>query len=209
MSAYSLAIFDFDGTLADSFPWFVSVLDQTSDKFGLNQVKPEEIGALRDLPSREVLEYLKVPSWKLPSIAIYMRGLFTEGSAAIPLFAGAADMLATLRGAGVKLALVSSNSEANVRQVLGGAAADIDHYACGSTLFGKAQKFKTVLKALGQRAEGTIGIGDEVRDIEAARQSRLAAGSITFGYNSQQALAAAKPDFLFDSYDELVRVVAG
>src|SRR3569623_3328394 len=83
MPAFDLCIFDFDGTLADSFPWFCSILDQTSARFGLNRVKPEDIPALRDLPTREVLQHLGVPYIKLPAIATFMRALAVEATAHI------------------------------------------------------------------------------------------------------------------------------
>lgn len=209
MANFSLVIFDFDGTLADSFPWFIASLDQTTAHFGLARVDPAEIESLRHLSSRAALQHLGVPMLKLPAISIYMRNLFAEGIAGIPLFAGAADMLAGLSAAGVRLALVSSNAEANVRHVLGPAAALVDHYACGSSLWGKAQKFGSVLRALRQSPARTLAIGDEIRDIDAARQTGLAAGSITFGYNARAALAAHQPDFLFDDYAALSRAVLG
>ncbi|RYE10197.1 MAG: HAD family hydrolase [Hyphomicrobiales bacterium] len=207
MPNYSLAIFDFDGTLADSFPWFIASLDQTSEHFGLNRVQPDEIESLRELSSREALNHLRVPMLKLPAISVYMRNLFAEGIHDIPLFPGASETLFALHEAGVKLALVSSNTENNVRHVLGPAADIVDHYACGSSLWGKAEKFKSVLRTLRQSPARTIGIGDEIRDIDAARKAGLSAGSITFGYNSRKALAAAHPDFLFDDYDAVKRAV--
>jgi phosphoglycolate phosphatase len=209
MPAYALAIFDFDGTLADSFPWFCSVLDQTADKFGLNRVKPEDIPNLREQSSHDALKSLGVPFYKLPAIATFMRGLAVEGIPNIPLFAGAADALAALHAGGVTLALVSSNAEAAVRAVLGPAAELVDRYACGSALFGKSQKFEAVLDALRMSRDRTISIGDEIRDIDAARKTRLTAGSITFGYNSRGALERAHPDYLFDDYGALVRTVLG
>jgi phosphoglycolate phosphatase len=209
MPNYSLAIFDFDGTLADSIPWFVASLDQTADHFGLKRVTPEEIESLRHVSSRDAIRYLKVPPLKLPAISIYMRNLFAEGITDIAMFPGAADMLGALHAAGVKLALVSSNAEANVRHVLGPAAALIDHYACGSSLWGKAQKFASVLRALRQSPARTIAIGDEIRDIDAARQAGLAAGSITFGYNSREALETHAPEYLFDDYGALEKAVLG
>jgi phosphoglycolate phosphatase len=209
MPAYTLAIFDFDGTLADSFPWFCSVLDQTADKFGLSHVPPEDIPTLRELSSYDALKRLGVPFYKLPAISTFMRGLAVEGIPSIPLFAGAAEALAALKAGGVRLALVSSNAEAAVRAVLGPAAQLIDRYACGSSLFGKSQKFATVLDALRVPRDDTIAIGDEIRDIDAARKTRLAAGSITFGYNTRDALERHHPDYLFDSYDQLVQAVLG
>jgi phosphoglycolate phosphatase len=209
MPNYSLAIFDFDGTLADSLPWFVSSLDRTCDRFGLRRVKPEEIGTFRDLSSREVLNRLAMPRLRLPVLAAYMRRQFGENREKIPLFPGASDMLRSLHAAGVKIALVSSNAEDNVRHVLGPATHLVHHYACGASLWGKAVKFRRAVRTLRQSASTTTTIGDEIRDIEAARQAGLHAGAITFGYNSRNALASAHPDHLFDSYEDLVRVVLG
>jgi phosphoglycolate phosphatase len=209
MPNYSLAIFDFDGTLADSLPWFFASLDETADHFGLSRIDPSRMAELRDLSSRDALKAIGVPMLKLPAISIYIRDRFAEHMNDINLFDGAGGMLAALHEAGVKLAMVSSNAEANVRHVLGEAAELIDHYACGSSLWGKADKFRSVLKTLRQSPALTIGVGDEIRDIDAARKAGLAAGSITFGYNSRQALAAAQPDFLFDDYADLVTVVTG
>jgi phosphoglycolate phosphatase len=209
MPNYSLAIFDFDGTLADSFPWFASSLDRTCDRFGLRRVKPDEIDSLRDLSSREVLSRLAIPKVKLPALAAYMRRQFGENRDQIPLFPGAMEMLRSLHAAGVKIALVSSNAEDNVRHVLGPATHLIHHYACGASLWGKAVKFHRVVRTLRQSPQATTSIGDEIRDIEAARQAGLHACAVTFGYNSRNALASAHPDHLFDSYEDLVRVVLG
>lgn len=210
MPNYSLVIFDFDGTLADSFPWFIASLDQTADHFGLERVKPEEIESLREMSSRDALNYLRVPMLKLPAIMLYMHNLFAEGIGDIPLFPGASEMLGALHEAGVKLALVSSNAEANVRHVLGTHTVGIiDRYACGSSLWGKAQKFGSVLRALRQSPARTVAIGDEIRDIDAARQAGLSAGVMTFGYNSRKALDSHGPDYLFDDYEGLKRAVLG
>jgi phosphoglycolate phosphatase len=209
MPNYSLAIFDFDGTLADSFPWFIASLDQTADHFGLKRVDPDEIESLREMSSRDALNHLKVPMLKLPAITLYMHNLFAEGMHDIALFPGAADTLVALHEAGIKLALVSSNAEANVRPVLGAASEVIDHYACGASLWGKAQKFGGVLRALRQSRAHTISIGDEIRDIDAAHQAGLTAGVMTFGYNSRSALERRGPEFLFDDYEALRRAVIG
>jgi phosphoglycolate phosphatase len=46
-------------------------------------------------------------------------------------------------------------------------------------------------------------IGDEVRDIEAARAERVAAGAVAWGYTLPAALAASQPQALFASVEEL------
>ena len=118
-------------------------------------------------------------------------------------------MLFALHEAGVRLALVSSNAESNVRHVLGAAGDIVDHFACGSSLWGKGRKFAGVLRALGQPPARAISIGDEIRDIDAAHQVGLAAAGLTFGYNSRSALERHRPEYLFDDYAALLRTLLG
>ena len=72
---YDLAIFDSDGTLVDSFPWFARVLNDVADRFGFRRTDAAEREALRACGSREILHRLGVPAWKLPMIAAHMRAL--------------------------------------------------------------------------------------------------------------------------------------
>src|SRR4029079_156045 len=101
---YSLAIFDLDGTLADSFPWFLRTINDIADRFDFRRVADEDIEGLRHASTREILTRLEVPLWKLPAIARHARRLKGEAAAEISLFAGVETMLRTLAGSGVKLA---------------------------------------------------------------------------------------------------------
>jgi len=110
---------------------------------------------------------------------------------------------------GIKIALVTSNSEANARKILGPEhAARIDCYACGSSLFGKAPKFRRVLKKMGIPASHTLSIGDETRDIDSAREVGMRMGSVLWGYASEEALAALGPDALFRTPQDILDYVA-
>lgn len=204
MSSFSLAIFDYDGTLADSFPWFCSVLNQTARQFGFLEVAEDEIDELRALGTREIVARLGVAKWKLPAIAMHMRKLSAESRDAVALFPGADAMLASLAASNIRVAIVSSNDEQTIRRTLGPAAVHVSHFQCGASLWGKGATFKAVIKRLGADKRRTIAIGDEVRDIEAARGAGIAAGAVTFGYNAAATLRAHEPDLVFDDYAELV-----
>src|SRR5919109_460138 len=143
--SYRLALFDFDGTLADSQDWFLAIFDQVADRFGYRRLKPGDRERLRGLETKAILHDLGVPPWKLPMIAKHVRELASRDIDQIRLFPGAAEMLAELKAGGVQAAVVSSNDEGNVRRVLGAAAGLIAHFACGASLFGKAGKIRGVL----------------------------------------------------------------
>ena len=200
---YSLAIFDLDGTLADSFPWFLRTINDVADRFDFRRVADDEIEALRHASSREILARLEVPLWKLPAIARHARRLKAEAAAEIPLFSGVETMLRTLAGNGVQLALVTSDSEANAREKLGEAAALFAQFDCAASLFGKPAKFRRVIRRAGVEPGRVIAIGDEVRDIEAARAVGIACGAVSWGYAAPAALRALEPDHMFEQMDEI------
>jgi len=121
MRKYKLVIFDLDGTLLDSFPWFLSVVNDVAEAHGFRHVAPHEVEEMRGKGSRELVEFLDVPFWKIPAIARDMRRMKTERLKDIPLFAGVDRMLRHLSESGVVTAMVSSDHEENVRAALGDA----------------------------------------------------------------------------------------
>jgi len=208
--AYRLVIFDFDGTLADSADWFISMTNEVARRFRFRQITDDEVDMLRGRSSREVVAYMRVPAWKMPFIARHTRRLVSENTSQIPLFPESPDLIRSLHNAGVALALVSSNSEANVRQILGPELAEcIDHYACGASMFGKSPKFRKVIRKAGARRAEVLSIGDETRDIEAASRTGIDSGAVTWGYARPEILEAHEPTFLFNTMEEISSTILG
>ena len=207
---YRLVIFDFDGTLADSGDWFLSMSDQLAQRFSFRRVTPEEIEVLRGRPSREVIRYLGIPRWKLPGIGRYLHALLAEQTDKIALFEGVEPLLRGLADAGFRIALVTSNSEANARAILGPAnVARIDWFECGASLFGKAPRYRRVLRRAYVEPYEAIAIGDETRDIAAARKAGVTAGAVLWGYAHRAALVNAGPDLLFEHPADVARLLLG
>jgi phosphoglycolate phosphatase len=203
--SYKLIIFDFDGTLADSFAWLAGSINQVADKYRFRRIDPGQVEAFRGLPAGQIIRQLGVPFWKVPFIARHLRALMAQDIGRIRLFPGVDRMLARLAERGLVLGVVSSNSLANVRAVLGPApAARIAHYACGAAVSGKTAHLKKLLEAAGVRPAEAFSIGDEIRDIEAARAAGIPCGAVTWGYTRGEALRAHAPDEVFGRMGEIV-----
>lgn len=209
MPRYDLVLLDFDGTLADSRAWFTAALDQAAARFGFRQVGEAELEALRTATTREIVRRLGIPAWKLPFIARHMRALAARDAARIRLFPGVPDTLHGLKRQGMRLAIVSSNGEAHVRGTLGpDLAADISFYSCSASLFGKAAKLRRVLKRSRVVPTRAIFVGDETRDIEAARAAGIHSGAVLWGYAAPAALQRMRPTLTFREMSELARLAS-
>ncbi|MFN3229079.1 MAG: HAD hydrolase-like protein, partial [Asticcacaulis sp.] len=126
-------IFDFDGTLADSLGWVRENWNPAARRFGVQPVDPETFEQLRSCHSLEIMQRLKVPHWKIPFLAAYLRHQFRRDCANIALFDGVAPMPRQLKAEGYQLAMVSSNTEANIRTVFGPELSGcVTYWACGA-----------------------------------------------------------------------------
>ena len=202
---YRQVIFDFDGTLADSFPWFAGVFNEVADRYRFRRIKPDEIETLRTLEPRQLLKRLEVPIWKLPGIANYMRRRMAPDAGRINLFPGVDELLRTLSGRGADLAILTSNSEENVRRILGpDLAALVGRYECGASLLGKRPKLRRILRSGAFPRRQCILVGDEARDIEAARGEGIAAGAVAWGFVRIETLMALGPEEVFSSVGEML-----
>jgi phosphoglycolate phosphatase len=201
---YRLIIFDFDGTLADTFPFFVESFGLLADTHGFKRIAADEVDALRGLDPRQLMRHVGLPAWKAPRVAVHFRKLMAQHAGKIQLFDGIPELLQRLAARGVQLAVLSSNSRENVESVLGPRHASlISHYECGASLFGKRRRLRRLLTVSGVAPEAALCIGDETRDIEAAHGEQVAAGAVAWGYALPEALAAYRPQALFSSVEEL------
>ncbi len=201
---FDLLVFDFDGTLANSADWFRSILPDIAKRFGFRCPDANELEILRHKPPREVMRILKIPGWKLVLIAMHVRKRAAKAEA-FPLFEGVPELLQQIASRGSRIAVVSSNAEVNVRRALGPElSAKVSAWSCGASMFGKAKHFRAVLRELNVTPERALSVGDEIRDIEAARDVGLKAAAVAWGFGMKPALEAAKPDVQFATMGDLI-----
>jgi phosphoglycolate phosphatase len=204
MSKYRLAIFDSDGTLADTLPWMRSIFNELAEEHGFRRVEPTDSERLRDLQGRALLRELGLPLWKLPRVMGSMRRRMASHTGQLLPFPNVGETLHRLTASGVQLAVVSSNSRENVERVLGMETARlIAYFGCGVSMFGKASRLRQILRQSGAPPQQAIYIGDEIRDGEAASKAGIAFAAVTWGQHSLAALRAQNPSEIFTAFHDI------
>ena len=179
-------------------------------RYRFRQVAAHEVETLRGLDARGVIRALGIPAWKVPLIARHMHALAARDIARMRLFPGIDAVLAALDEAGLGLAIVSSNTEDNVRRVLGPAnAARFAHFSCGASIFGKARRLRSLFRSAGIAPGDALAIGDEIRDAEAAREAGCRFAAVGWGYTRADALAAFRPETVFANPGAIVSGILG
>jgi len=200
-------VFDFDGTIADTHLYLVEISNRLSGEFKYDQIKLEELDFLKEKTAKEVIEYLNVPVLKIPAILSKAKKEFFCDISSINPITGIKEILFQLKSAGVKMGILSSNTLENIKNFLVNHDLDIfDFIYSTSLVWSKNISLKKLIKKHDLPHELVLYIGDEIRDITAAKKLGVKIASVTWGYNSSSSLKIHNPDYLISSPEELLKL---
>jgi len=205
-----LAIFDFDGTLADSYAVFADAVNVLAERHGFRQVQLHEQQALRGMSARDLLRELHLPPWKVPAVMADFRNILQQRIHDVHPFPGVVEALHALLDKRMQLALATSNTLQNVTTVLGDTL--LSRFAtieCGTSLFGKSHRLRRILKHTRMASSEAIYVGDEIRDAEAANDAGMMFGAVAWGYTTLEALVRTKPERLFRMPADMLELERG
>lgn len=196
-------IFDFDGTLVDSFKVAIEVAHELTKRSTL--VQPEEIIRLRKLRLLDVAKELQLPRWQWPFLLLRGRRMMTKRLDEVVPFPGMPAVVKDLHESGYNLLVMSSNSQFNVQRVLN--ARSLSQYFTsikgGIGIMGKAKGLRQLLTQQDLALADCIYIGDEPRDIEGSRKVGMPCISVTWGFNATELLADHTPLAIVDTPEQL------
>lgn len=207
--AYKLLIFDFDGTLANSFPWVVAILDELAERFNAIPVDHSKLDELKNYGPRKIMKMHNVSLWKLPAILKFTRSRMKTNGESIQCFEGVADMLQRLKENDIRLALVTTNTCETVRKVLGEELYSHFHlFEDKVSIFGKPAALRRIIRKSGLSRSEMLAIGDEIRDIEAAKKVNIPFGAVSWGFSNMEAMASHSPEHTFTEVSQIADLVA-
>jgi HAD superfamily hydrolase (TIGR01509 family) len=201
-------IFDFDGTLADTIDILLSITNRLSAEFGFKSATKEELAQLSNLNSWQILQYSGISIFKFPLLIRRLKAELHSEVPHIQLFPGIKEVLLELKKCGFQLGIITSNSRENVWTSLekNGLQSLFTFIYSGST-FGKHKVINKWLRRENINPEQVVYVGDEIRDIDAAKKTGIKVIAVGWGFNSQEALAAQNPDFLIERPQELIEIM--
>lgn len=200
-------IFDFDGTIADTLPAFIAVFNKTV-RSNQAPMTPEEIQHLRGMPSRKALAKAGVRWWQIPKLIVQGVGDFHALIPSVAPFDGVPEVIRKLYARGDALFIVTSNTRESVDTFL--LNHDLDGFfvdiATSASLFNKARHIRRLMKKHQLSRRSTLYIGDETRDVRAARLSFIKPVSVTWGFNTRSILRKQRPTYIIDRPQELLEL---
>lgn len=198
-------IFDFDGTLADSLPVVIDIAKSLIK----TEISDEQIDRFRNMTAKQVLKEAGIPIYKVPGLLVKGRPLLQKRMHDVKIFSGLTDVIKSLSEQNNKLYVVSSNSAGIINHFL--EDYKLKQYfsrVYGNVgIFSKAQALKKVIKREKISIRDTVYIGDEVRDIEAAKKIKMPIISVAWGYNGRQVIQGYKPDYLANQPVDILKFI--
>lgn len=202
-------IFDFDGTLADSFSVMRKLYNQYAPQKGLNELTEEMWQQMRTMKITDSVKLLGVKPYQIPALLSLGRREVLKLAHEIPLFKGMDEVVKGLAKDGHDLYVLSTNSQQVVSAVLEthGIASEV-HILKSTPIFGKARAVKHLMREKGLSPGDIWMIGDEIRDVHAAQKVGVRVVSVTWGLQTEQTLAAENPDFLAKTPKDILKAVS-
>ncbi|MEN9219349.1 MAG: HAD-IA family hydrolase [Thermostichales cyanobacterium GMQP_bins_62] len=203
--AAPVILFDFDGTIADTLTCLWQIGQHLALEAGYPSLPPLE--KLRDMHSQEILEVLGIPVVQLPWVVRRLRRELSRRMGEVRLCGGMDRALASLYGQGWTLGIVTSNSSRNVRAFLRQHQME-DWFAVvhsESALLGKSRILRRLVR---QHQWGdVVYVGDETRDVVAAKSAGLPVIAVAWGFNTVAALQAACPQAVALDAEQLLGIL--
>ena len=202
-------LFDFDGTLVDSFDTAIEQFNILAAEYRFRTISSDEVSQLRELSSKEIIKFLKIPFYKIPKIIIEARKRMKSEMIKLAPASGIPKVLQQISAASNSMGIITTNSEENVVTWLASHHLDqyFDFIHVESNYFGKSRVLKKVIKHHNINKQHAFYVGDETRDVDAAKKNGITAVAVTWGVNSEKILHAHQPHFIAREPSDLLKIL--
>ena len=161
------------------------------------------------MSAKEAFKYFKISNYQVPFVLNKIFKQISEKVDEIEMFDDFPEILETFKKNDIKVILLTSNIKKTVQKFICNKKIDqfFDAIYFKSGVFSKHTTINKIIKKYKLKKEEVLLVGDEVRDIEAARKSGIKVAAVSWGYNTKDILLKSKPDFLFKKPLEILNII--
>ena len=206
---FDLIVWDWDGTLADSTGMIARALVQAAEQVGLPKLALEDARHVIGLGLRESIKTLfgNLSDEQSQLLAKQYALHYYAAGEKVPLYTGAAALIAELTKRGYKQAIATGMSRRGLNHALEdtGVAKYFQATRTVDECFSKPhpQMLDELMDALVATPERTLMIGDSSYDLQMAQNAGVESLAVTFGAHRSQQLLKLTPKAIFNTFDEL------
>lgn len=186
-------IFDFDGTIADSFEYVLAFL--LAEAKNTTPFTPAQKKQLRKMSMGRLTLHLGIPFWRGPLVYFKGRRVMRAHMEQVQPFPGVVEAIRQLHADGWRLFIATSNSRHNVRQLL--RRYDIEQCFTavrgGAGVTGKAPMIRQLLMRYRLPRMSTWYVGDETGDVVAAARAGVRCLAVGWGFADPADLKTMEP----------------
>jgi len=213
---FKYIIFDYNGTLANDLQVAIAAGNHMLKFYGAEPVSADRFKETFTLPWIKFYERNGVRPEQIDIVKHkdeYNQAHISAFNEYARLFPGELEALQYLKNKGVKLGVLTVRwlnhlekelKHLGIHDFFDAIVGETDALKDGTK---KDKKGREIIEKLGiTNPAEALFIGDVVIDVDNARQFGFRSGVFTLGWNSKDRLIERKPDYVFDSYEDILKL---
>lgn len=200
----ALIIFDMDGVLSDSFNLMINSINKFSFKYKFAKITKDKITEFKLIGAKAYFSKYKISKTALLSLSKMVKKDLTNSVQYAKPFPGIKTLLKKL-SLSHNLCVLSSNSKSNIKKFIQNNKLPYFSNIYSSDFFGKATMLKKIKNKYSDRP--AFYVGDEDRDIQAAKKSDLTSVAVSWGLSDKRYLQKLDPDYIVDKPIQIFKII--
>lgn len=210
---YNSVIFDMDGTLVNTLPDIVAVVNSVIDQIGMSEKTEEQIRAGVGCGVEHLLSSIGVPSqWNSP-LADEVAGRYArEKNSRAYVYQHVPEMLEELIRAGVKIGILSNKPEKGLEKTISDKFAGIAFSSVKGSSMGKPAKqtpelLSAMIEEMQVDRESVLLVGDGEPDIAVSKAAGVDCLSVLWGFRTREQLSDAGAVMFAETPRDVVNLI--
>jgi len=204
----NIVIFDFDGTIADTYPIIKTIIQAMARDYGYPSFTTRQFNRARQQDLQATLKQFKIPFFRIPFLLAQGRKKLYQLIEQVLPFKEIVEAVSRLRHQGLIIGILTSNAKQNVELFLKKHRLEVDFIDSELSLFGKHRALRKILKKHHWDKSLAIYVGDEVRDVKACQKIKMDVIAVSWGFNDRRILEKNHPTFIIDRPQELLKIIS-